>query len=369
MPPFCWTPQLVDALRHNDWPMAPVFTAADAPRVTEDLDLWDHWPVLTTTGDLAIVDGGLLVIALTAPIFDNPDERHRHARLRLFHRSEAAWRDLGPLLPDGLSPGSREWAGSAVLDPASRQIAAYFTAAGCRGETETSFTQRLFACTVNLDAALRPCQWTQPEELVVPDGITYQTDLSGGGEVGTIKAFRDPYLVKDPSLGTESILFAASRADADSDWNGLVGKADAAGNGWRLAPPLVDATGVNNELERPHLIHHEDFSYLFWSTQRHVFAPELRHAPTGLYGIALDRRSGTWSPINGHCLVFANPEEAPAQAYSWQVLPDLSIWSFADQVAPDQKLATSTKKNRNFIGSPAPILHLRLHANSATLRT
>jgi levansucrase len=34
--------------------------------------------------------------------------------------------------------------------------------------------------------------------------------------------------------------------------------------------------------------------------------------------------------LNGTGLVFANPPEAPAQAYSWLVLPDLGVISFVD---------------------------------------
>ena len=357
---FRWTPEQVAAIGRGPHPVAPRFAADQAPRVTPGLDLWDHWPVLTPEGALAEVAGGLLVVALTAPIFADPEERHGHARLRLLHRGRAGWRDLGDLLPDGLSPGSREWAGSTILERDGR-LTLYFTAAGQRGEPVTSFDQRLFACTIALDTAARPIDWSPLTELVAPDGAVYEAAMAGGGAVGTIKAFRDPCYLQDGD--DEWLLFAASRAGSRSPWNGLVGAARRSGGAWRLEDPLVDATGVNNELERPHALRHRGALYLFWSTQRKVFAPELRHAPTGLYGVVRLPGTAAWRPINGSGLVFANPAEAPAQAYSWQVLPDLTVWSFADRIAP----AGGERAAPSFAGAPAPVLSLRLEGDRASL--
>lgn len=365
MQTFRWTPEHVAAIARAPHPTAPVFAPRHAPRIAPDLDIWDHWPALTPDGALATVDEGLLVVALSAPVFDDPEERHAHARLRLFHRTAHRWRDLGPLLPDGLSPGSREWAGSMLLDAEQRRLTLYFTAAGRRGEGTTSFDQRLFGCTVGLASDLRPASWTIPHELVRPDGATYETDLTGGGGVGTIKAFRDPFHFRD--LDGDVLLFAASRAHAGDTWNGLIGTARRDGAGWRLDRPLVDAAGVNNELERPHAVRHAGRTYLFWSTQRKVFAPGLRHAPTGLYGVVADRPPGPWRPINGDGLVFGNPQDAPAQAYSWQVLPNLSVWSFADLIGLDRPARTPEEARRAFAGAPAPVLRLALDDDRARL--
>lgn len=365
MTPFRWTPAHVAAIADGRYPTAPVITPADAPRVAPGLDLWDHWPALTPAGALAPIADGLLVIGLTAPILPDPEARHAVARLRLFHRTSMGWHDLGALLPPALSPGSREWAGSALLDAARRRLTLYFTAAGRRGEPALGFDQRLFECAITLGDDLRPMAWTEPADLVGPDGDTYETALAGGGASGTIKAFRDPWYLRDGA--DEWLLFAASRARAGSDWNGLIGAARRDGGGWRLAEPWVDATGVVNELERPHALVHQGALYLFWSTQRKVFAPGLRHAPTGLYGIVRLAPGAAWQPINRHGLVFANPPAAPAQAYSWQVLPDLSIWGFADLPGLDGPARTTAEARRAFAGAPAPVLRLRLAGAQAML--
>jgi hypothetical protein len=70
------------------------------------MDLWDHWPVLEANGDVAAIAGGALVIFLAAPVLADPEDRHAQARLWLFHRTPAGWRDLGPVFADGFSPAA-----------------------------------------------------------------------------------------------------------------------------------------------------------------------------------------------------------------------------------------------------------------------
>ena len=347
-------------------PAAPRFSRDAIARVASELDLWDHWPVLDANGEPAVLAGGMLVVALAAPVLPDPEARHAVARLRLFHRNAAGWRDLGWLLPDGFSPGSREWAGSAVIAADRRRLTLYFTAAGQRGEARLSFDQRLFVT----DAAVDPVTlvlsgWTIPRELVRPDGVNYQTNMQGGGAIGTIKAFRDPYFFRCPDDGRDYIVFAGSRAGATSDWNGVIGAARVGdGGGWTLLPPLVDATGIANELERPHAIVHDARTYLFWSTHAATFAPGIA-APTGLYGVVAERFGGPWRPLNGDGLVLANPPQAPAQAYSWQVHSDLSVWSFANLVdLPGVPLDAATAR-RHFGGTFAPPLEVQLSGDSA----
>ena len=145
----------------------------------------------------------------------------------------------------------------------------------------------------------------------------------------------------------------------------MVGAAIAHGHEplrWELLPPLISADGLNNELERPHAIYRGGLYYLFWSTQSHVIDPAGPVGPTGLYGMVSDRLDGGWKPLNGSALVFANPPEAPAQAYSWLVLPDLSVASFVD----DWGLA-GRGRPRRFGASFAPELRLELDGADARL--
>lgn len=347
-------------------PAAPVIGRGDLPAPLPGLDLWDWWPVTDRAGAPAEVEGGMLVMALAAPRMPDPDARHGAARIRLLHRRGNSWTDCGDLLPDGFAPGSREWSGSAVLDPATGMVTLYFTAAGRRGEAEPSFGQRLFETRGRLDG-LTVTDWTAPAECVVPDGQWYETEMTGGGGIGTIKAFRDPAWFEDPADGRAHLVFAASCAGSASPWSGAVGHAVQDGTGWRLAPPILAADGLNNELERPHLVRHDGLYYLFWSTQRKVFADDIPAGPTGLYGMVAPSLDGPYRPLNGSGLVFGNPDVAPAQAYSWLVLPDLTVESFADLVGLAQSPRDVAEARAHFGGVPAPTLRLRLSGDRASL--
>ncbi|MFX7902591.1 glycoside hydrolase family 68 protein, partial [Acinetobacter baumannii] len=95
-------------------------------------------------------------------------ERHAHARIRLLSCRDEQWLDHGHALPDGLCPGSREWAGSAVLDSDGQTVTLWFTAAGYRGQAALSFEQRLFVTRGILGEA-GITGWSEPRELLQAD--------------------------------------------------------------------------------------------------------------------------------------------------------------------------------------------------------
>ncbi|WP_414902124.1 glycoside hydrolase family 68 protein [Sphingomonas flavalba] len=370
-PPVHWSADHVAAITAAPLPAAPLFSTADFARVREDIDIWDAWPLQLADGTPARLgaDGGdTLWMALAAPPHPDPDARHGVARIHLLRQRQGAWAHIGPAMPDGFSPGSREWSGSALLDPDSAAVTLYFTATGRRGEAILTFEQRLFQATATLDQAggYRLIDWRGLRPVVVADPRHYMPSDAGTGTIGSIKAFRDPAYFRDPADGSHHLFFAASLVGSGAAFNGAIGTAAApAGDreDWRLLPPLIGADGLNNELERPHAVFHAGLYYLFWSTQAHVFAPGGPAGPTGLYGMASPRLAGGWRPLNGTGLVFANPADAPKQAYSWLVLPDLSVTSFVDQWGAD---AASVSPPR-FGASFAPTLHIELDGYTARL--
>ncbi len=375
--PSRWTLAHVAAIAGQTVARAPLIRPAEAEPLLPGVDLWDYWPVQQADGSVALVADGALFMLLSAPSRGDPDNRHAAARIRLMHRGGTSqpgtswratgWRDLGPVLPEGFTPGSREWSGSAILE--GSRLTLHFTAVGYRGEARPSFAQRIFetAAVLQTDHDIALTGWEPPRESVVADDIHYMRDMAGGGAIGTIKAFRDPAFFRDPVDGRDYLLFTASLADDVSPWNGAVGIARRAGPGWHLLPPLLGAAGVNNELERPHVVVRDGRYHLFWSTQDAVFAPTARGAPTGLYGMVADALFGPWTPINGSGLVFANPVEAPRQAYSWLVLDDLSVLGFADMVGLARPPADPAEARAHFGGVPAPALRLWLDGDRAGL--
>jgi levansucrase len=70
---------------------------------------------------------------------------------------------------------------------------------------------------------------------------------------------------------------------------------------------------------------------------------------------------GPWTFLNGHGLVIANPREQPTQAYSWWVLPDLSVTSFVDYWGPEDNSRPEQEMRRaRFGGTFAPFIQIEL---------
>jgi levansucrase len=339
----------------------------------DGVDLWDLWPLQLGDGSTASFDGWSLWFVLSAPALPDPDLRHGVARIRLLLERGGEWRDCGNALPDGLNPGSREWAGSALYDPECGKVTLFYTVAGHRGDSGTTYAQRLFQTSGTLRYAKADAKiesWSEPSESVSSDDDTYVLVNHTEGRPGFIKGFRDPAHFRDPATGDTYLLFTASLKQSQSEWNGAIGIARAADAGlttWHLLPPLLSADGLNNEQERPQVIFHGGLYYLFWSTQRHVFAPDGPSGPNGLYGMVAKSLFGPYEPLNDTGLVAANPPAAPYQAYSWWVTGDLEVAGFVDLpgVLARPEGEDAVWRRANFGGVPAPRFRLELDGSTA----
>ncbi len=373
-----WSAEQVAAIAGHVTVECPVIGADDARPILPALTLWDVWPVQLDDGQLAEVQGGTLWIILSAPRRDDPNLRHDEARMRLLHRVGAQWHDCGDLLPDGFSPGSREWSGSTRLNPATGAVTLWFTAAGRRGADGSSFEQRLFQASGHLDMSgdvPRISAWTDLVPSVVNDG-THYADLSvNQGVPGLIKGFRDPYWFRDPADGRGYLLFTASKSASasGSSHDGVIGIASqnepSASEPFTLLPHLIDADGVANELELPHVIVRNELYYLFWSTQKHVFAPGGPAGPTGLYGMVAPSLFGPYAPLNDTGLVLANPAAEPFQAYAWKVLPSLDVISFVNFWGLEGRDPTGdlALQAAHFGGTIAPMVKIELDGATARI--
>lgn len=332
------------------------------------LDLWDSWPLAHEDGRTVIHHGRQYWFFLSAPHFPDPGQRHDAAKIRLASHGADGWCDHGDALPEALSPGSREWAGSAVLADDGESVLLFFTAAGRRGAAP-SFEQRLFVARGRLGPD-GPGEWSAAEEVVEADGRRYVVAREAEGRPGLIKAFRDPAWVRDPATGKCHILFTASAGWSDDEYNGVIGIATRGDDGtWQLGDPLVEAVGVNNELERPHVLVRDGHYYLFWSTQRRTFAPGAASGPNGLYGMVAERLEGPWRPVNGTGLVAGNPASEPTQAYSWWVTGEGEVWSFIDHWGMEGRSFAEHPEllRRQFGGTPAPVFRLAFAGDRVTI--
>jgi levansucrase len=362
--PARWTRRHLDLLAETGVTTAPVIDPAAVPRILPDHDLWDLWPIQEEDGSTSVAGGHELWMALSAPALGHPERRHDQARIRLLGKNGKEWKDLGNVFADGASPGSREWSGSALRRP-DGTVSVFYTAAGRRGETRPTYRQSVIEARSILTAdggdRIQVQQDADHREILRSDGRLYLPADEAGGAPGRIRAFRDPGWFRDPADGRDYLLIAASTAWNDG-YNGAIALAEHQGDAWSLLPPLLVADGVNHELERPHVIVHDSWYYLFFCTQRHSFHPAGR-APTGLYGFAAPSLTGPYEPLNGSGLVLQNPALEPDQAYAWLVLPDLHVVSFANYRSHqgiDLRYAEAAQARAGFGGTTAPTLKLTL---------
>jgi levansucrase len=207
--------------------------------------------------------------------------------------------------------------------------------------------------------------WSAPVESFAADGVHYMIVDQAQGVPGFIKGFRDPAHFRDPRDCATYVVFTGSLKASAHAFNGCIGMARALDAGlerWEILPPIWSADGLNNEQERPIVIARDGLYYLFWSTQRKVFAPDGPSGPNGLYGAVASDVLGPWAPLNGTGLVAANPDEAPFQAYSWWVDGGLGVWGFVDYPACDaaSRVDDAAWRRARFGGTPAPVFHIGL---------
>lgn len=360
-----WTVDALRDLQLDKTNQAPVITSAQAQPMSPDLDVWDAWPLADVYGKPVAWKGGELWFALAAARAEDPEQRHRLARIHRFHRIGDHFEHLGTTLPQQITPAAREWSGSARYE--AGKVTLFFTAAGQKGDQAMTYHQRLFLCHASMSDSGELGDWSTPREFIVADGEMYRPANESEGIPGQIKAFRDPTHFRDRD-GRDYVLFTGSSAGKPSSHDGVIGLAAELEDGkYDLLPPLIDASGTNNELERAHIVAHGGALYLFWSTQRGVFAPGIA-APTGLYGATAASLGGPWTLLNGHGLVIANPVERPTQTYSWWVLPDLTVTSFVDYWGPeDPTVPEAASRRSRFGGTFAPFLRLALDGDESRL--
>lgn len=361
-----WTADSLHRIANSQVSRVPIIDRADRSMLHTDRVYWDMWPIQDRDGSIASIRGREFWMALSAPDRSDPGLRHFEAKIRLLERRSGKWFDLGDVLPDFVVDYEREWAGSAITD--GEGITLFFTAAGTN-ERPGGYQQRLVEAHAIIGSDGLPEEWTPPRLSIRKFSPDYMLANAHEGEAGKIKAFRDPAYFRDPADQREYLTFTASLADAQSDHNGAVGIAQRIGDGWELLPPLIHADGVNNELERAHIVYHAGRYYVFWATQRSTFAPGLSHAPNGLYGMVSDSLFGEYRPLNGTGLLLANPDEEPLQSYSWFVTRELLVSSFVDFHGLKGKPIPTNPDEANelFGGVPAPLLKLTIDGDRCEL--
>jgi levansucrase len=356
---FNWTRENVSKTVINETNTAPEFNKEELVEITSDSYIWDTWPLQDKNGHPAVVNGYKIIFALSVPNDVLPGKRHDTAEIVYFYSKDGmSWEPGGHVFKGGEVLGSRQWAGSSIVDKDGR-LHMFYTATGRKGEKQLSYEQRIASASAEIstttgDVIFR--DWSKHEVILEPEGEFYQT-IEQTGEGEEAYAFRDPYFFEDPKSGEEYLLFEANSAGRLEDrslkndyigsisfssnhvisedskgFNGSIGIAKAVDGDlskFELQPPLLEANYVNEELERPSVIVKGSNYYLFAKTHSEKFAPGLK-APEGLYGFVSGSLRGDYQPLNESGLVIANPINQPYQGYSWIVMPNGTVASFVN---------------------------------------
>jgi levansucrase len=336
----------------------------DFPVMTDEVWVWDTWPLTNLDTRPIRYRGWHVIFSLTAPRSIPFGDRHWYARIGFFYsRDGKSWRYGGNLFPGAIRFGSREWAGSTVL--VGDDIHVFYTASGGDnappGE-RTNPLQRLATASGRIHADDEGVWFTGLRNhriIAEPDGSFYQTlEQSRAGPI--IYAFRDPFAFRDPEDGDVYLLFEGNsggpagthtcgprelgpvppghEVSPDSRYfTGNIGIAQARSSSlrrWRLLPPLLSANCVNQQTERPHLVIENSRYYLFTISHTFTFAPGLT-GPDGLYGFVGPSLRSDYRPLNASALVLGNPADAPVQQYSEYVMPNWLVESFIDTLPGD----------------------------------
>ena len=361
------------------------------PVMTDELWIWDTWPLTDLDMNPVSYKGWHVIFSLTAPRDIFFGDRHWVARIGYFYsRDGQDWTYGGDLHPEITPLGGREWAGSAVLTNGN-QLQSFYTASGEPGSfgQDDDPVQRLAQSAGRIKADKNGVSFsgfTEHEVIAEADGEMYQTlEQSEAGPI--IYAFRDPFVFRDPADGQVYALFEGNNGgvagshtcdpaeigDVPADhvvpedaryYTGNIGLMELTSTGqdyseWDLLPPVLSAECVNQQTERPHLVIHDGQYYLWTISHEFTFAPGVT-GPDGLYGFVGDSLRSDYQALNGSGLVLGNPEDAPLQNYSDYVMPNLLVESFIDTVPDGQGGVV-------YGGTLAPTLQIDLDGASSAL--
>lgn len=356
------------------------------PLLDNRLFVWDTMPLRTYDLLPVSINGWTVIFTLTAlkspkryvldggyDITANWEDRHNWARICYWYCNEKdrSYKYGGRVMAEGVSPTSREWSGSAILN--NNQVELYYTAVVpdatiCRviGEISTSET------------GVELTGFNEVEKLLKADGKYYQTM-----QQNPYFNFRDPFPFIDPKTKNLYMLFEGNVACNEdgaviqkkdigtvlsAEYQNLNGRKtqkvgcigiavakDLTGKEWELLPPLITAVGVNEQLERPHLVFKDDDYYLFFVTHRVTYEYYLKGVD-GLYGFRSSKLLSGYEPLNGSGLVLNNPQDQPYQTYSHCVMPNGLVTAFLDNVP--------SKNTYRIGGTEAPTVKIDIKQNT-----
>ena len=255
--------------------------------------LWDSWFMQDKDG--------YRLYHLDAPMDPDPETRHERAQIRTaFSKDLVNWKDDGFALksgPRGSWDDGPIWTGSTYKEDGT-----YYKFYTGRNHRDGQ-TQR-----IGLAKSTDGINWERGEKpLLEADSRWYETDE----ESPVYRAFRDPFIVKNPEDGKYLMYFTAKTKGGDPTYRGCVGlaTADSMEGPWEQKPPVL-APGSIAEMECPQVLKKNDKWYMFITTKGANYSPErtekVGSQQTGLHGWVSGSPTGPFEPVRGDGVISGN---------------------------------------------------------------
>ena len=186
--PTIWT--RADALKvnENDPTTTQPIVSADFPVMSDEVFIWDTMPLRSLDGTVVSVDGWSVIFTLTAQRNNNNSEyldadgnyditsdwNNRHGRAKIcywYSRTGKDWIFGGRVMAEGVSPTTREWAGTPILLNEDGEIDLYYTCV-----TPGATIAKVRGKVLTSEEGVTLAGFNEVKSLFSADGVYYQTE-------------------------------------------------------------------------------------------------------------------------------------------------------------------------------------------------
>lgn len=364
-----WT--IADALKvHADDPTTtmPVIDQ-NFPTMDESVMIWDTGALRNIHGQTVTFKGWHVIWSLAVDkidmsnddIYDEWHSRNDRAYIGYWYSrtgNGADWQWGGRLLNPSADLRPHEWSGGLVMREGTGNVVDMFYTS----EADSPINQSVPSVSTGRIFADADGVWFKgfktTTEMFSADGIH-----NANSQQDEYFDFRDPHPFVNPADGRVYCLYESNVAgmrgqftigseeqgvlppgfavDAGAQYgaasigiavldDGAYKSGDFSTARWTQLDPLVTALGVNDQMERPHIVFRDNLTYLFTISHHSTYSGDLS-GPDGVYGFVSENGLfGPYKPLNSSGLVLGNPSSAPYETYSHFVDPDGYVQAFID---------------------------------------
>ena len=381
-----WTREDATRIRPTAANTFPPFDTGKIKALMPGYHVWDNWFVLDEEGNIADIYGYTVLFALVRPI---DDEKSAHAKIGYFYSVDGVhYIPGGFVFRENLFSDVQEWSGSTILRNDGRLQTFYTVAMGVELYSGWQTNQRFATAIQTISVTKKGLSLADPMYhalLAEPDGLYYQNiwesdagearaptkhAVAIGDDQSNNLCFRDPSFFKDPKTGKTFLLFEANTGslldpegavkqkyigseDFDVEYvptpddlkaNGCIGIAEFTNDEYtfvNLMPPVLTTNLVTDEVERIKMMVYDNHYYLFCVCHgnKMTIPDEDIINRDLLLGFRSEEMLGQYKPLNDTGVViqqkslgnrYEGQEKNGQYIYSWLVLPDLSVVSYAN---------------------------------------